>query len=601
MSVSILKIKDKDGNWIPIESIRGENGADGLTPYIKNATWWIGDIDTGVRAEVQESKFMATGSYVGTGDSTTLTFDFEPNLLIISYPTTSSSPFLGILLRGSSCVTAFYKGSNGIVDYATVSATTFEEVVTFSENSVSFTGFGEVDVTYRYVAIGGNGYMGELPEIVQTTGESKTAVMSQKAVTEEVNTLKSDLSKIVENEELILHKADLSTTYDSTYVNEGYIGSSGGFTTSSDYRTYYMQATEDMSVYLTPTIGNPALTIAVYNTAISRTNFVARYRNNDSNLPTTDNRLSISSGQWIAVTFGYSSQADRDFSLGTGIIISSATPTNDFVDNLQKYLFVGKATKTATALTVEIGKLKYEVNRYDVSSIRAYLWRTNACRVLDNNGEYQTIWADSDSDGVVKIRGEADFIGGYHGDETETFFKLFVDGVEYSEDASFTNLAFDEIVLYFESDVYHCNTSATPDVVAFKRNKIIKFNNEGYTVENYWTAQEDLTCEISYMGMLSVENGLINGYSTNDKFKYYALGDNRSENSANVTEVCFMTPYGDIGINTSGFIPSANYKCTVSTYTERLKVYASNFSSSAHGSLNAGDILKGKSVIWFKG
>ena len=34
----ILKIKDKDGNWIPVKAIKGEKGADAVTDQVYNPT-----------------------------------------------------------------------------------------------------------------------------------------------------------------------------------------------------------------------------------------------------------------------------------------------------------------------------------------------------------------------------------------------------------------------------------------------------------------------------------------------------------------------------------------------------------------------------------
>lgn len=47
--MSVLYVRGKDGAFHPIPTIKGK---DGLTPYIgENGNWWIGDTDTGVRAE----------------------------------------------------------------------------------------------------------------------------------------------------------------------------------------------------------------------------------------------------------------------------------------------------------------------------------------------------------------------------------------------------------------------------------------------------------------------------------------------------------------------------------------------------------------------
>ena len=148
MSLSILKIKDKDGNWIPIEAIRGEDGADGLTPYIKYATWWIGDIDTGVRAEVQESTLMATGSYVGTGstDAAALHFDFVPKLVILM-------PYLSIFAKGCGSVSFGTYNETGL-SYPTYATAKSGVYATFSDNSVSIQGLNTAGTTYSYIAIG---------------------------------------------------------------------------------------------------------------------------------------------------------------------------------------------------------------------------------------------------------------------------------------------------------------------------------------------------------------------------------------------------------------------------------------------------------------
>ncbi len=50
-----------DGKTLTVKN--GKNGADGKTPYIKNKTWWIGDIDTGIKAEGADGKdYVLTAS-----------------------------------------------------------------------------------------------------------------------------------------------------------------------------------------------------------------------------------------------------------------------------------------------------------------------------------------------------------------------------------------------------------------------------------------------------------------------------------------------------------------------------------------------------------
>src|SRR5690625_392518 len=42
-----------------LESIKGEDGNDGLSPYIgSNGNWWVGDTDTGVPAEAEGDVYI---------------------------------------------------------------------------------------------------------------------------------------------------------------------------------------------------------------------------------------------------------------------------------------------------------------------------------------------------------------------------------------------------------------------------------------------------------------------------------------------------------------------------------------------------------------
>lgn len=261
-------------------------------------------------------------------------------------------------------------------------------------------------------------------------------------------------------------------------------------------------------------------------------------------------------------------------------------------------------TKTATSLTVTIGRLKIVVNKYNDSSIRAVdLWRTNDAYILADDGSYKRLWYNSDSDGVVKIVGEDDFIGGYHGDETQTAFHLLIDGVEYAESSTFTDLAFSEIMLLCESNVYHCNTSESANTIVFKRSKIIQFNHDGYTVKNNWVAQENVTLTKSYMGMLSVErytdnsytDVLLNGYSDNHDYKYKS-NITPTGGQPDMTEVIFNTIYGDVGIVIGGVISPGAYYGNVtnynSSYDKRLKAYLATIDSNSGVSVSSGSVIK---------
>lgn len=170
MSSSILRVKDKNGNWISIPAIRGD------TPYIKNGTWWIGEEDTGV---IVGGAMVATGSYVGTGtygtvngtaQPTTLTFNFEPQLVVIAMANKGGyTDVVGLLIKGMPYSINFGAGEDVSVDLSSVVRHTYDNAlldiqgasVTFSARSVSILSnvfrekqFNASGVTYYYVAIG---------------------------------------------------------------------------------------------------------------------------------------------------------------------------------------------------------------------------------------------------------------------------------------------------------------------------------------------------------------------------------------------------------------------------------------------------------------
>lgn len=131
----------------------GEQGEPGETPYVgSNRNWWVGDIDTGIKAAARDGCLIANGSYVGTGtDAVELHFDFEPRLIILM-------PLLAIFAK--DCGSVGFKedrytttGLDGFYYVGKISGIS----ATFSDNSVSLTGYNDAGSTYKYIAFGGGG------------------------------------------------------------------------------------------------------------------------------------------------------------------------------------------------------------------------------------------------------------------------------------------------------------------------------------------------------------------------------------------------------------------------------------------------------------
>ena len=138
MSKTVLKIKDENGNWVSVPSIRG---GDGLTPFVgENGNWWLGTIDTGVRAKAIDGTRIEKGSYNGTNTygvdaPVILNFDFAPKLLMVFCGRQEKQiPFLMIAINGIGKGVSFIKEDTSS-DTASV---LFNVNISFSDNRVSY-------------------------------------------------------------------------------------------------------------------------------------------------------------------------------------------------------------------------------------------------------------------------------------------------------------------------------------------------------------------------------------------------------------------------------------------------------------------------------
>lgn len=93
--------------------------------------------------------------------------------------------------------------------------------------------------------------------------------------------------------------------------------------------------------------------------------------------------------------------------------------------------------------------------------------------VSKNNISYGIGW---DFDGVIKLKDESDFIGGYHGNEIMSKCLVLVDGVVKT---SYEGTC-DSVDIIVFSDVYIADHSS----IAYNKQKIISFMKDRYTIKN---------------------------------------------------------------------------------------------------------------------
>ena len=278
----------------------------------------------------------------------------------------------------------------------------------------------------------------------------------------------------------------------------------------------------------------------------------------------------------------------------------SGTFTNWFSPNQNNNILQYTYSKSGNDITIINRHCKYIVRHVIGTGVDN--WRIYSAYFLPNHA----IWVASDADGVIKIHGEADNLGGYHGDEITTFVKIFVDGVEINTDATISNTEYKTIDIITESNIYHANTAGTNEaLLAFIRKKIIRFDSEGCKVFNNWELQDDFVIDNAFFGMLSVnrydsentDTEMITGFYTNVDYVYHQPGE-KTELSRYLTQATVTTIYGDIIMDIRNTTQD-NYVGFVEYYNQgtgsRNKVYTGPIIALGTGiAVEKGTVLRGE-------
>ena len=364
-----------------------------------------------------------------------------------------------------------------------------------------------------------------------------------------------------------------------TYYGNYYTSGSGTMTSSASYKSYYLTLTEDADFWVETTSPTTYYSVAVYTTdrqvtsSSVSTTFLYRYRSSDSNLPTKLNPLTVKANNTIIISVNSDAS---NFAIQTNYFPLVGGKLNNLVifDSVNDNYI----ERVGNTITVKNGNAKYTIGRIDNDSINAHLWRITSCVIENDNGS-AALWQNSDADGVIKINGEDDFVGGYHGDEVSTSFKVIIDGVE-NTNTTISKTRYKNLEIFTASNVYHCNTSDDANVIAFERNKIIKFDEYGCHILNHWTANGALSLAHVYMGMLSVDKllndnvtPLLNGYYTDIDFEVLGSSTSTAFNTSG-TYVEMNTIYGTASMQMECITNKTNYGLFVTDYSNRLKAYA---------------------------
>ena len=161
--------------------------------------------------------------------------------------------------------------------------------------------------------------------------------------------------------------------------------------------------------------------------------------------------------------------------------------------------------------------MQFQYILVNTPSININQWRVKQIAITDSEltpifstGSLGVEW-----EGVIKEQEAEDFVGGYHGDETNEMLSVMVDGSVMSLIADWETRAFYEVRIVNKSTINRCDT---PGDNIFTRYKVSTWNAEHYIVKNRWIALQDIVLNKTYLTMMSLHivlENLITHESTN--------------------------------------------------------------------------------------
>lgn len=264
-------------------------------------------------------------------------------------------------------------------------------------------------------------------------------------------------------------------------------------------------------------------------------------------------------------------------------------------------------SKTDNVITIGTNKAQYLFQRVTNADINIDTWRLYKGDLKTPTGLFN-MWLNSDAEGVIKLVGEDDFIGGFHGDEIMTKINVVVDGKELNLSLNYNETAFSVMSVYVESDIYHCNTSASASTKAFKRNKLLVFCEDKVSISNKFMAVDNVSVQQAALAFFQCyrddndDNEILHNYSVGEDYKLYDISDtsNYPANSIYMKSATYCTEYGDIFVNVKEVDPrfDNHYIGYVSigtlTSQNRLKIYFDTIKNTVGGiSITNGESIFG--------
>ena len=241
-----------------------------------------------------------------------------------------------------------------------------------------------------------------------------------------------------------------------------------------------------------------------------------------------------------------------------------------------------------TQYTIYFGDFNIKLVRVDNDTTNSHLWN-----IYDIRKELDILVPiGTDIVGPIKEVGEADFMGGFHGDETTTMFEVYCDGCIYDMNSSTT---FKTLDILMKGDLYRVSSK---EKIA-ERIVHISISNNKIHVHSQIKATVGFNVErCTNGGLIAARNNIITGLFINNYIanEVQNTSINGIASKDNTTAIIFTT-LGTIKVQNIIGHERNTYKGYISVFTSenpmRTKIYFDTISSGST-SIQANETITGE-------
>lgn len=369
-----------------------------------------------------------------------------------------------------------------------------------------------------------------------TTLTIEGGLAEAKATGEAIGSLREDLVGIV-NSEIVETTITISKSTDGIELKDSFIiGVDGAINPFNAYYTYVYKLKNDGKIYFADTPTNSAvLMFAVYDGYPSASTFKGtRYRLSDNNLPKSNNKLSVSKDQYIAVSCYLSVSASslyftlyEDISTVGDRVFGDVRLNQNQIKQINrkqkchiKYVSgngLDDSTEKIEIYTPTLnGFIRYDLLHCINATKNSNVWRMGYAYKVDDNFENEeslTIFGEWEC--ALHLNNSGDYSGGIaHGNEILDDVVFFVDSCKVNISDITDILSFDNFTVVSATKMYD-STDSTRLIAEHGCEHIFTVDGLNIKQSVEWKSDEQLTW--CYMAMNLPKKSIVNKYYTNRK------------------------------------------------------------------------------------